>query len=52
MIPQTLLIKLKEQIRKVQIIHEKDLRDGWGIVELPNCLTEKLPEAGKELNVR
>ena len=37
-----------EQMRKVQILHQKDLAHGFGEVYLPSALDRKLPQAGKE----
>ena len=49
MLPQSLIPKIKLQIEHVKAIHEKDLSDGWGAVELPGNLAEKYPGASKEL---
>lgn len=49
MLPQSLVPELKEHIRRVKTIHEKDLQEGWGQVPLPGKLASKYPEAGKEL---
>jgi len=48
MLPQSLIAKLKNQIANVKIIHQKDIADGWGSVELPNKLAQKYPNAQKE----
>lgn len=47
MLPQTLFPELKEQIEHVRVLHEKDLSDGWGAVELPGMLDAKYPDAAK-----
>ena len=47
-LPQRLVIKLKNHIANVKAIHQKDLADGWGSVELPNKLAIKYPNAQKE----
>ncbi len=48
MLPQTLIPELKEHIRKVKLIHEKDLKEGWGSVPLPGKLAMKFPDGGRE----
>lgn len=45
MLPESLKINLKEHLKKVKAIHEKDLRDGWGCVQLPEALDRKYPNA-------
>lgn len=47
-LPATLAERLQRHIVKVKAIHEQDLRDGWGIVELPGALARKYPNANKE----
>ena len=49
MLPQSLVSKIKLQIEKVKVIHEKDLSEGWGRVPIPNQLTNKYPQWEKEL---
>ncbi len=34
-LPQALVPDLREQLRRAQLLHERDLADGWGAVELP-----------------
>lgn len=48
MLPSTLIPELKEHIDKVQCIHNADLKDGFGKVELPFAVSNKYPNAGKE----
>lgn len=48
MLPQSLIPELKEHIRKVKMIHEKDLKEGWGSVPLPGKLAMKFPDGGRE----
>jgi integron integrase len=48
-IPESLREPLKNQIAHVKIIHTSDLADGFGIVDLPDALDRKYPNAGKEL---
>ena len=49
MIPQKLIAELKTQIEKVRKIHQKDLKDGFGSVTLPDSLVLKYPSGSKEL---
>lgn len=48
MLPQKLITELKNHIEKVRQIHNKDLADGWGMVQLPGSYANKSPAAGKE----
>jgi len=48
MIPDSLVPQLEDHLRKVRELHEKDLRDGFGQVPLPNALSRKYPNADKE----
>lgn len=41
MIPESLSEELKKHLEKVKLIHEKDLKDGWGRVDLPGKLSDK-----------
>ena len=45
MLPASLEEPLQEHLRKVMKIHEKDLADGWGRVQLPMALDRKYPNA-------
>lgn len=47
-LPTSLAERLQRHIQKVKAIHEQDLREGWGIVELPGALDKKYPNANKE----
>lgn len=48
MLPQSLKEPLKEHLRRVRTIHERDLAEGWGRVPLPNALDRKYPCAPRE----
>lgn len=39
---------LQEHLKKIKEIHEKDLRDGWGHVQLPEALDRKYPNASTD----
>lgn len=47
-LPESLIMPLKEHLSHVKRIHEKDLADGFGMVYLPNALARKYPNAQKE----
>ncbi len=48
-LPDSLLEPLREQIQRVRTLHTGDLAHGYGEVYLPYALTEKYPNASKEL---
>ena len=48
MLPNQLKIQLLEHLEKVRIIHEEDLKRGFGEVYLPYALSRKYPNAAKE----
>lgn len=48
MLPESLLAPLRDHLRKVKEIHERDLADGWGRVPLPDALDRKYPKAPVE----
>jgi integron integrase len=41
MLPDSLKPSLKAHLKKVEAIHERDLADGWGRVQLPDALDRK-----------
>lgn len=43
-----LMTQVKNHLQRVQLIHDKDLLDGYGSVYLPNALSKKYPNAEKE----
>jgi len=45
MLPESLKGQLQEHLRRVRMIHEKDLTDGYGRVQLPMALDRKYPNA-------
>ncbi len=45
MLPQALKISMKEHLKKVKVIHEKDIADGWGFVSLPEAIERKYTKA-------
>lgn len=48
MFPETIKPLLKDQLKKVKVIHEKDLKDGFGEVYLPYALERKYTNAARE----
>ena len=48
MLPESLNAPLREHLKKVTAIHEQDLTEGWGRVQMPTALDRKYPNAPKE----
>ncbi len=49
MLPQGLVQKLRGQIARVEILHQRDLHNGFGEVYMPDALARKYPSAAREL---
>jgi len=47
-LPESLKAPLQDHLKKVRAIHEKDLADGWGRVQLPSALDRKYPNASAD----
>ena len=47
-LPDSILFDLRMQIQRVKVIHERDLREGYGEVHLPYALERKYPNANRE----
>jgi integron integrase len=47
MLPKSLERPLQEHLARVKLLHEQDLRDGYGQVFLPYALERKYPNAGR-----
>jgi integron integrase len=45
MLPSSLHQNLQDHLRRVRIVHQADLREGFGAVELPFALARKYPQA-------
>ncbi len=45
MLPQSVAVPLREHLKKVKTLHEKDLSEGWGRVQMPYALDRKYPNA-------
>jgi len=48
MLPESLIEELKIHVQKVFILHEQDLRKGFGETILPKALAKKYPNAAKQ----
>ena len=48
LLPDQLVDELKEHLRKVKELHERDLEKGFGAVYLPGALDKKYPSAPRE----
>ncbi len=49
-LPERLIFHLKNHIIKVKKLHDQDLKDGFGSVEMPNALDRKYPNAQYEFS--
>ena len=45
MLPESLNIPLQDHLKKVKAIHEKDLADSWGGVQMLSALANRGPES-------
>jgi len=48
MLPESVFEPLKAHLVRVKALHDKDLADGFGDVELPDALSRKYPRAPYE----
>ena len=48
-LPEGLVVPLREQLARVRILHAEDLARGYGDVEMPFALARKYPAAAREL---
>jgi integron integrase len=48
MIPELLKEHLRQHLVKVKSIHENDIKDGWGYVQMPYALDRKYPNATRD----
>ncbi|MPZ14589.1 MAG: tyrosine-type recombinase/integrase [Chloroflexi bacterium] len=48
MLPASLRASLQDHLRKVRAIHERDLAEGWGRVQMPTALDRKYPKAAAD----
>jgi integron integrase len=47
-LPNSLIESLQKHLRRVEMLHQKDLDDGYGTVYLPDALEKKYPNANCE----
>jgi integron integrase len=47
-LPRPLIEPLRQQLARVKLLHEQDLREGYGAVYLPYALERKYPNAARE----
>src|SRR5690606_14445408 len=47
-LPAALAVPLRAQVEQARVLHEADLRDGFGEAWLPHALSRKYPNAGRE----
>jgi integron integrase len=48
MLPESLKAPLQDHLKKVKVVHERDLAVGWGCVLLPDALERKYPNAPRD----
>jgi len=48
MLPERLVEPVRAHLQRVRGLHQRDLREGYGEVSLPNALARKYPRAGRE----
>lgn len=48
MLPDALVAPLRSHLERVRLVHQRDVRDGYGEVHLPYALSRKYPRAGRE----
>lgn len=48
LMPEKLKAELKQHVEKVELLHQKDLKNGSGTVLLPKALSKKYPNASTE----
>jgi len=49
-LPEAVIPPLKEHLERVRLLHQQDLRNGYGSVYLPGALDRKLASAAKQWN--
>jgi len=45
MLPESLKTPLQDHLKKVKVLHDRDLAEGWGRVQMPTALDRKYPNA-------
>ena len=47
MLPERLIEPLRAHLTRIRVVHERDLAEGFGEVDLPFALERKYPKAGR-----
>ena len=48
MLPESPKVSLQDHLKQVKAVHQQDVADGWGRVQLPHALDRKYPNAPKD----
>ncbi len=48
MLSESLKVPLQDHLKQVKAVHEQDVADGWGRVQLPHALDRKYPNAPQD----
>lgn len=48
MLPQSLVAPLRKHLQRVKTVHQQDLSEGWGRVQMPYALDRKYPNAAAD----
>ena len=48
MLPESTKVALVDHLTRVKVVHQQDLADGWGCVQLPDALDRKYSNAPKD----
>lgn len=48
MLPESTKVLLQDHLKQVKAVHQKDVAEGWGRVQLPHALDRKYPNAPKD----
>ena len=48
MLPESPKVPLRDHLKQVKAVHQQDVADGWGHVQLPHALDRKYPNAPKD----
>jgi len=48
MLPESPKVPLQDHLKQVKAVHQQDMADGWGHVQLPHALDRKYPNAPKD----
>lgn len=48
MLPESVKVPLQDHLKRAKAVHQQDVADGWGCVQLPDALDRKYPNAPKD----